>query len=42
MHEDYAKALDTEIETVKTDLAEKVDDYLTYAVELDEEEFSPS
>ena len=33
MHEDYAKALDTEIETVKTELAEKVDDYLTYAVE---------
>ncbi len=33
MHEDYAKALETEIETVKTELAEKVDDYLTYAVE---------
>ena len=33
MHEDYAKALDKEIETVKTELAEKVDDYLTYAVE---------
>ena len=32
MHEDYAKALDTEIETVKTELAEKVDDYLSYAV----------
>ena len=33
MHEDYAKALDKEIETVKTELAEKVDDYLSYAVE---------
>jgi hypothetical protein len=32
MHEDYAKALDTEIETVKSELAEKVDDYLSYAV----------
>ena len=32
MHEDYAKALETEIETVKTELAEKVDDYLSYAV----------
>ena len=32
MHEDYAKALDKEIETVKTELAEKVDDYLSYAV----------
>ena len=32
MHEDYAKALDTEIETVKTELSEKVDDYLSYAV----------
>ena len=33
MHEDYAKALEQEIETVKSDLAEKVDEYLTYAVE---------
>ena len=33
MHEDYAKALEAEIETVKSDLAEKVDEYLTYAVE---------
>ena len=32
MHEDYAKALDKEIETVKTELSEKVDDYLSYAV----------
>ena len=32
MHEDYAKALEQEIETVKTELAEKVDDYLSYAV----------
>ena len=30
MHEDYAKALDKEIETVKTELSEKVDEYLTY------------
>ena len=33
MHVDYAKALEEEIETVKTDLSEKVDEYLTYAVE---------
>ena len=33
MHEDYAKALEGEIETVKSDLAEKVDEYLSYAVE---------
>ena len=32
MHEDYAKVLEEEIDTVKTDLAEKVDEYLTYAV----------
>ena len=32
MHEDYAKALAEEIETVKTELAEKVDEYLGYAV----------
>ena len=32
MHEDYAKALDKESETVKTELSEKVDDYLSYAV----------
>ena len=32
MHEDYAKALEQEIETVKTELAEKVDEYLGYAV----------
>ena len=32
MHEDYAKVLEEEIESVKTDLAEKVDEYLTYAV----------
>ena len=32
MHEDYAKVLAEEIETVKSDLAEKVDDYLTYSV----------
>ena len=32
MHEDYAKVLSEEIETVKTELSEKVDDYLTYAV----------
>ena len=32
MHEDYAKVLEEEIETVKSDLAEKVDEYLTYAV----------
>ena len=32
MHEDYAKILEEEIESVKTDLAEKVDEYLTYAV----------
>ena len=32
MHDDYAKALEEEIETVKTELAEKVDEYLGYAV----------
>jgi hypothetical protein len=32
MHEDYAKVLEEEIETVKTSLAEQVDEYLTYAV----------
>lgn len=32
MHEDYAKVLEEEIETVKTELAEQVDEYLTYAV----------
>jgi len=32
MHEEYAKVLEEEIESVKTDLAEKVDEYLTYAV----------
>ena len=32
MHEDYAKVLSEEIETVKKELSEKVDDYLTYAV----------
>lgn len=32
MHEDYAKVLEEEIESVKSDLAEKVDEYLTYAV----------
>ena len=32
MHEDYAKVLEEEIETVKTELAESVDEYLSYAV----------
>ncbi len=32
MHEDYAKVLGEEIETVKEELAKKVDDYLSYAV----------
>ena len=32
MHKDYAKALEEEIETVKTELSEKVDEYLGYAV----------
>ncbi len=32
MHEDYAKVLEEEIETVKSSLAEQVDEYLTYAV----------
>jgi len=32
MHEDYAKVLEEEIETVKSELAEQVDEYLTYAV----------
>ena len=32
MHNDYAKALAEEVETVKTELAEKVDEYLGYAV----------
>ena len=32
MHEDYAKALEQEIETVKEELSKKVDDYLSYAV----------
>jgi hypothetical protein len=33
MHEDYAKVLAEEIETVKSELAEQVDEYLTYAVQ---------
>ena len=32
MHDEYAKVLEEEIETVKSDLAEKVDDYLSYSV----------
>ena len=32
MHEDYAKVLEEEIETVKSELAEQVDEYLSYAV----------
>ena len=32
MHDEYAKVLEEEIEKVKTDLAEKVDDYLSYSV----------
>lgn len=32
MHEEYARALETEIETVKTELAEAVDEYLSYSV----------
>jgi hypothetical protein len=32
LHEDYAKVLEEEIETVKSELAEQVDEYLTYAV----------
>jgi hypothetical protein len=32
MHEDYAKVLEEEIESVKSTLAESVDEYLTYAV----------
>ncbi len=32
MHEEYAKVLEEEIESVKKDLAEKVDDYLSYSV----------
>lgn len=32
MHEDYAKVLAEEIETVKSELAEQVDEYLSYAV----------
>jgi len=32
IHEDYAKVLEEEIETVKTELAEQVDEYLSYAV----------
>ena len=32
MHTDYAKVLEEEIETVKEELSEKVDDYLSYAV----------
>lgn len=33
LHEDYAKVLEEEIETVKSELAEHVDEYLTYAVQ---------
>lgn len=33
LHEDYAKVLAEEIETVKSELAEQVDEYLTYAVQ---------
>lgn len=33
LHEDYAKVLEEEIETVKSELAEQVDEYLTYAVQ---------
>ena len=33
LHEDYAKVLAEEIETVKGELAEQVDEYLTYAVQ---------
>ena len=33
MHEDYAKVLAEEIETVKSELAETVDQYLSYAVQ---------
>ena len=32
MHDEYAKVLEEEIEKVKSDLAEKVDDYLSYSV----------
>lgn len=32
MHEEYAKVLEEEIDSVKKDLAEKVDEYLTYSV----------
>ena len=32
LHEDYARVLEEEIETVKSELAEQVDEYLTYAV----------
>jgi len=32
MHEDYAKVLEEEIETVKTELSEQVDENLSYAV----------
>jgi ribosomal protein S13 len=31
MHDDYAKVLEEEIESVKTELAEKVDEYLSFA-----------
>ena len=33
VHEEYAKGLAEEVEGVKTELAEKVDEYLTYAVQ---------
>ena len=33
VHEEYASALAEEIEGIKTELAEKVDEYLTYAVQ---------
>jgi hypothetical protein len=33
LHEDYAKVLEEEIETVKSELAEQVDEYLSYAVQ---------
>jgi len=33
MHHDYARVLEEEIETVKSELAEQVDEYLSYAVQ---------
>ena len=33
VHEEYGKTLAEEVEGVKTELAEKVDEYLTYAVQ---------